>query len=614
MKTLSCSAISILVLAACGGGDFQSSQTGGATGSGGIPGTGGAAQTGGTANGGTGTGGLGTGGAGTGGADAGSTDGSVSCTDEDGDNQTTCAGDCDDNDSLNFTGNPEICGDQRDNDCSLTADEICNDLGTFVSTLKGDDTWPGTITQPVKTIAVGMAHAQTIGNGVDVYVGQGTYPEKVTMLDGISLLGGFACTASSCTWDRDVENIVTEIVATDFEGVLIGHSVGRETLLDGFTIRGLGGLATNGTAAVTIRGGAPTIVRNTIVGGDVSSGTVGRSVGVAILSDASAAPAGPLVTGNSITGGASPSSTSIGLLFDTGLTAGLTYGTLRANEIAGGTGASSVGMVAWNSDASVRVEMNSIAGGVSTGANGSAWGVLVGSAMTLNRNGINISSVPTCATVSNWCGGIMSESATLVVTNNLIVGADATWSSGVSLTEMERAAGAVILNANYIHGGGPGAVTVAVRLHIGSCTACGTSSTVGSIRNNILDGGSSTLSRFGVYETIAANGLTQHPVALENNWFYLPTIGVGDGLYRFHDGANATLLKTISEVNNLANVVVGSPIGGNLEGDPLFSSGKLQAGSPCIDKGTSTEAPSDDFDGETRPRGSAIDIGPDEAG
>jgi len=34
----------------------------------------------------------------------------------------------------------------------------------------------------------------------------------------------------------------------------------------------------------------------------------------------------------------------------------------------------------------------------------------------------------------------------------------------------------------------------------------------------------------------------------------------------------------------------------------------------CIDAGSTTNVPTDDFDYESRPRGAAPDIGPDEAG
>ena len=38
----------------------------------------------------------------------------------------------------------------------------------------------------------------------------------------------------------------------------------------------------------------------------------------------------------------------------------------------------------------------------------------------------------------------------------------------------------------------------------------------------------------------------------------------------------------------------------------------LQSGSPCLDKGTSTDAPARDRDGDTRPAGAGVDMGADE--
>jgi len=55
----------------------------------------------------------------------------------------------------------------------------------------------------------------------------------------------------------------------------------------------------------------------------------------------------------------------------------------------------------------------------------------------------------------------------------------------------------------------------------------------------------------------------------------------------------------------------------NLDGDPLFvnpaaDNYHLQTGSPCVDAGTSEDAPADDVDGESRPADIAVDIGFDE--
>jgi hypothetical protein len=57
-------------------------------------------------------------------------------------------------------------------------------------------------------------------------------------------------------------------------------------------------------------------------------------------------------------------------------------------------------------------------------------------------------------------------------------------------------------------------------------------------------------------------------------------------------------------------------MGGNINADPLLVRPPLDlhlsAGSPCIDTGTCTGAPSTDFEGDPRPSGAGCDIGADE--
>jgi hypothetical protein len=61
-------------------------------------------------------------------------------------------------------------------------------------------------------------------------------------------------------------------------------------------------------------------------------------------------------------------------------------------------------------------------------------------------------------------------------------------------------------------------------------------------------------------------------------------------------------------------------LGGNISTDPLLTDAPrdprsglhLTAGSPCIDSGTSTGAPTTDFEGDPRPTGAGCDIGADE--
>jgi hypothetical protein len=72
-------------------------------------------------------------------------------------------------------------------------------------------------------------------------------------------------------------------------------------------------------------------------------------------------------------------------------------------------------------------------------------------------------------------------------------------------------------------------------------------------------------------------------------------------------------MTTIAAVNGLKTQVPPMTVGNNLSGDPkLDATWHLTAGSPAIDKGTSTDAPAKDMDGESRPKGGAVDIGADE--
>src|SRR5439155_17699959 len=97
----------------------------------------------------------------------------------------------------------EICGDGVDNDCDGVVDNGCKGLGTYVSGATGDDMNPGTKVKPVKTIAQGMKNAQTIGGKLTVYVANSHYSEKVTMIEGISLEGGYHCDMTLCDWMRN---------------------------------------------------------------------------------------------------------------------------------------------------------------------------------------------------------------------------------------------------------------------------------------------------------------------------------------------------------------------------------------------------------------------------
>jgi hypothetical protein len=483
--------------------------------------------------------------------------------------------------------------------------------GTFVSAAVGSDSNPGTAAKPLATISKAIAVASALGGKQNVVVAGGHYPEKVTLADGISLYGGFDCSARPCTWKRDVTSNDTVIVDQDEEGLLAPKSVSRKTLVDGFRILGKGGSVSGGagSAAVTLLSGTPTISHCRVVGGDLTSGGNADSVGLAILG-APGAALGALLSSNTISGGASLSS-SIGVLFDerqNGPQAAPPVAVVTGNTIRAGAAPLSVGVVARASGVGTTLKGNDIAGGASS--DGASWGVSVQSTMTIDGNRINSdpNDIGTCTSSvdGSFCGGIQSEGSTTTIVNNVVFGAKAPRSCAVLLSDGDQVVGTVVLNANTLDGGGSGgdgtlSAAVALRGRKGTDVA------VGSLRNNIFLGGANR-SRFGIYED-GASGKTVRPTAIEFNDFWQATATKSDFAIRVWDGSVGTNLS----FDNLGTIAAPTP-SDNLSVDPLLTANQhLQNDSPVIDKGTSVEAPSRDIDGDKRPRGDAVDMGADEA-
>jgi hypothetical protein len=492
---------------------------------------------------------------------------------------------------------------------------VCLGLGTFVSGSAGDDTNPGTKDKPLKTITAGIANAVKIGGGLGVYVAGGHYPEQVTMVEGVDVSGGYACTALPCAWGRDpiVNDTAILVPATAFAGVVAPATVTGKTHLDGFRIMGASGSpsAYPGSCALSLQGSTPTITNNRIVGGTVTAGTPGslRSQGVCV-SGPSNAPQGALFTGNTITGGAA-TDVSGGVLVDTKAAV-----VLRQNTIKAGAARTSDGIMMWSSGAGTLIENNDVFAGDSIG--GTSWGIVVAAVVTIDKNRINADPAQTgkCTSPTDWCGGIASYSSTSTITNNVIFGMPSTKSAGCFLSEMEVPAGVVVLNSNYLDGGGTPSsgsfsTSAAVVMKIGLCGTCGLKGLVGRVRNNILAGGNGS-ARFGLYEDTVV-GKTEHPEALQNNDFFLRVMTPADGLYRAWDGSTGTNLTTIAQVNALA---IPAGVIANFAVDPLVDATfhlSVNPRSPCIDVATKTEAPLADMDGDQRPKGAAFDVGPDEA-
>ena len=148
----------------------------------------------------------------------------------------------------------------------------------FVSP-RGDDSQPGTMTRPMKTLAAAIAAAEAAGK--DVYAALGTYSETVNLVSGVNLFGGYDDTVNPARWGRALGN--TTIIQGSSVAV-VGANLTQNTQVQLFTIQanaGFGpgassyGVQLYGTAAnvtVTLRG-------DTIVPSDAAGGAAGVSGG-----------------------------------------------------------------------------------------------------------------------------------------------------------------------------------------------------------------------------------------------------------------------------------------------------------------------------------------------
>ena len=212
----------------------------------------------------------------------------------------------------------------------------------------GDDKNPGTKALPLKTIMKGIANANAIRQGfgapnakIEVFIAQGTYnTEKVTLTEGISLIGGHQCdSTSNCTWASDPTKFESIIEAVDYEGTLAGHTITRSTLLEKLTLEGKDGSPPGGSfgsTAVMLDGGSPTISNCKLDAPDASGGwPQGRSAAIFIAWTSDAL--GPLIMANTIAGGKSEWAHGILMANRPGQTK-VSNAEIQNNAIVGGTG------------------------------------------------------------------------------------------------------------------------------------------------------------------------------------------------------------------------------------------------------------------------------------
>ena len=157
----------------------------------------------------------------------------------------------------------------------VNGDGIDGDIthAIFVA-VTGNDTYPGTMAQPVKTIQKGIQLATLYGK--DVYVSRGTYvlTSTLQMVSGVSIYGMYNSTNN---WSRS--NADTTIIS-GVQTAVLSENILTDTHIEGFEIRSANTtVAGESSYAIRINGGsAKTIVRfNNLKPGSAGNGTIGTN-------------------------------------------------------------------------------------------------------------------------------------------------------------------------------------------------------------------------------------------------------------------------------------------------------------------------------------------------
>lgn len=131
---------------------------------------------------------------------------------------------------------------------------------------------------PCASISQGISRAQALGRS-RVLVANGGYDESITLVDGISLLGGFRPE----TWERSISGTQTNVRGNSTDThkyTLRAHAITSETLVEGFLFFGQTNTSPSGntyTLWITNSNDQLTIRHNQIFGGTGGPGARGSS-------------------------------------------------------------------------------------------------------------------------------------------------------------------------------------------------------------------------------------------------------------------------------------------------------------------------------------------------
>lgn len=495
-----------------------------------------------------------------------------------------------------------------DGDATITANFAVDTADAVFVDINFSGTHDGTAAYPFQHIEQGITEAQNQGySNVYVAVGSYNFSDSITMIEGISVYGGF--NNDNGTWTRHPyqteANRSTYLTEIKFNGEDLpaveakASDITNATVMEGFTI--IGWLGTYCYGILCESGASPTIQYNTITGGSSGSNS-DYAHGIRITSSS------PLVRYNVINSGTA-STYAYGIYIEySGSDPTIAYNTINGdngtdwshgiyasganynvhnNTITGGTGYNSDGI--YNSNSTGTIAFNTIDGG--SGSNNSTAFYAAQGTYTIENNTIFGGVSP-----YKYSNGIVTTNGSNTeILNNDIDGGEATYTYAIRIIDSDSN-----IESNDIFGGGGSMAfginsedsTVAIQNNTIDGGGDGTyksvaindSSLSSTIQNNTIDAGSNNLYTYGI-------NIYQATPVIQNNIIFSTSTNSGRGINEDDETADAQVLENnsifgcsnslyydydaftgitdIADVNTLSDVTGGCS--GNITASPAFT-------------------------------------------
>jgi len=432
----------------------------------------------------------------------------------------------------------------------------------YVQQNVGSDSNPGDAWgegHALATIQRAIDLAETTSEGDTVHVAAASYNEHINIYgySDITLYGGYPSNGGT------VRNPVTNITTIDGgnSGRVVTIVNASNIVVDGFVVQN--GDVTNVGGGIAIDDCSAVTIQNNIVMHNIARGDWGGGIAV-IQSNVT-------ITGNTIQNNQSSGSNGCG--------GGISFfqecsGTVTGNIITHNTASiDGGGMMIYSANLSIlsnRIDNN-------TAADGSGGGLVIERCNSMTVTGNTISNNVLSGTGSFLGAGIRCIYSNAQIRRNFIQdNRGATWGGGINLYSSDAFIVNNLISGNQALNGGGIYFAQASSAQIHSSTIAG----------NTADSGA------GIYVESSCHVTATNSIVWANN---TQQIG-GDGIFT----------ATYCDIQG------GYSGTGNLNSDPLFVGGddyQLTSSSPCIDAGTSTDAPATDIVGTIRPQGSGYDMG-----